>query len=116
MVALGGDINVLPEVLSLRLGLAYETERHADAGYERLDFMPMEAHGRLVRCDVPRIEGFELSLAFMHLHWFNRTVCPRAEAQVTRARSPLGVGTVVNAGDFTAKANILSLALAYRFD
>ena len=113
MVALGGDINVLPEVLSLRLGLAYETDG-IEAGYERLDFMPWKRMAGSFGATL-RIQGFELSLAFMHLHWFNRSVS-ESEALV-RVPVAVGIGTVVNAGEYPRQGEYpLPSALSYRFD
>jgi long-subunit fatty acid transport protein len=111
MVALGGDVNVIPEVFALRWGLAYETDG-IESGYERLDFMPWQRMAGSFGMTL-RISRFELSLGYMHLHWFTRTNT-NEQAQVT---SPVavGVGTIINAGRYTASANLVSLGLSYRF-
>lgn len=111
MVALGGDVNVLPEVFALRWGLVYESHG-VEAGYERLDFTPWQLFGGSFGMTL-RIQRFELSLGYMHTHYFtvNNSI---AEAQVL-APSAAGPGRLINAGRFTASANLLSLGLSYRF-
>ena len=111
MVALGGDVNVLPEVLALRWGLVYETHG-VEAGYERLDFTPWQLFGGSFGMTL-RIQRFELSLAYMHTHYFTVN---NSESQA-RVTSPVaaGEGTIINAGRFTASTNLISLGLSYRF-
>jgi hypothetical protein len=111
MVALGGDVNVLPEVFALRWGLVYESHG-VEAGYERLDFTPWQLFGGSFGMTL-RIQRFELSLGYMHTHYFTVNNS-NAEAQV-QAPSAAGPGEIINAGRFTASANLLSLGLSYRF-
>lgn len=111
MVALGGDVNVLPEVFALRWGLVYESHG-VEAGYERLDFTPWQLFGGSFGMTL-RIERFELSLGYMHTHYF--TVNNSTQEAQVRAPSAAGPGEIINAGRFTASANLLSLGLSYRF-
>lgn len=111
MVALGGDINVLPEAFALRWGLVYESHG-VEAGYERLDFTPWQLFGGSFGLTA-RIQRFELSLGYMYTHYFTVNNSP-TQAQV-RAPSAAGPGEIINAGRFTASANLVSLGLSYRF-
>lgn len=111
MVALGGDVNVLPEVLALRWGLVYESHG-VEAGYERLDFTPWQLFGGSFGMTL-RVQRFELGLGYMHTHYFTVNNS-NSEARVL-APSAAGPGYVINAGRFTASANLVSFGLSYRF-
>jgi long-chain fatty acid transport protein len=110
-IALGGDVNVLPEVLALRWGVVYETHG-VQSGYERLDFTPWELLGGSVGLTA-RIQRFELSLGYMYIHYF--TINHTNETARLRAAGATGPGMIINAGRFTTHANLLSVGLSYRF-
>ena len=109
-VMLGADYNVLPGRLALRAGVSYENDG-IQPGSERLAFMPWSRMSFGVGLTL-RVDRLELSMAYQHMHWFNRT---NTEAQANIRQSTLTGGELLNAGRFTARADVVSLGMAYRF-
>jgi long-subunit fatty acid transport protein len=109
---LGGDWNVLPGRLALRLGGAYETSG-VDPRYVQLDFINGErisVHGGAT----VRFGQLDLSLAYLHI--FQTDIVSTATDTVGLPQSALSdAGAIVNQGTFTGSFDVLSLGASYRF-
>jgi long-subunit fatty acid transport protein len=109
---LGGDWNVLPGKLALRLGGAYETSG-VDPRYVQLDFINGErisVHGGATL----RLGQLDLSLAYLHI--LQADIVSTATDTVGLPQSALSdAGAIVNQGTYTAGFNVFSLGATYRF-
>ncbi|MFW6050274.1 MAG: OmpP1/FadL family transporter [Myxococcota bacterium] len=120
-IRLGGDYNVVPEILALRAGVSFETAGVPDA-YNQLDFRPAQRFGLHLGLTV-RIDRFDLSLAYAHL--FEQTVeNQRGEGEIEQTVGdaelngmPISIGspTVVNDGKFESSYDVFALGLGYHF-
>lgn len=110
-LSLGGDYNVIPGKFAVRAGLTYESSA-VPRGYERLSFMPWDRIGFAFGATF-RINSFDLSLAFMHLHWFTRE---NSEASARTTQTTLTGGNIISAGRYTVSANSLSIGAGVHFD
>jgi hypothetical protein len=111
MVALGGDVNVLPEKFALRWGLVYESHG-VEAGYERLDFTPWQLFGGAAGFTL-RVNRVEVSASYMYMHYF--AVSLGSDEALARAPGAALPGEVINAGRFSGAVQMASLGLSYRF-
>jgi len=109
-VQLGGDYNVIANVLAVRAGVHYETTA-INGSYMGIDFQPAERLG-LHAGATYRVGRFDLSLAYAHIFQETVTVPKNAEAypQVA-ANNPV----VVNAGTYASRYDVVSLGAGYRF-
>ncbi len=109
---LGGDYNVLPGKLALRVGAAYETSG-VDPRFVQLDFLPGErisVHGGATL----RLGQLDLSLAYLHI--FQADITSTATATEGLAQVGLeGEGAIINQGTFSARFDVVSLGATYRF-
>jgi hypothetical protein len=112
---LGGDYNLMPGFLAIRLGASFET-RGVNPAYQGLDFYPAMRIGAHLGGTL-RLGAFDVSLAYAHL--FQETIeVSREEAdfqQVAATSTPLPLGRVVNAGTYEVSWNIVSLGVGARF-
>jgi long-subunit fatty acid transport protein len=129
-VQLGGDVAVLPERLTLRGGLFYESAT-ADRRYAHVDFASGQQLGGTLGLSV-FVQGLEMALAYEYRHQ-PRLEVGEAEARVlqevpgSQCLAPftnpdtchpqyLGRGApAVNAGTYLAHSHVMALDLLYRF-
>lgn len=136
---LGGDFNVLPGLLAIRGGVHFETSG-VNQNYQTQDFIPGMRLGLHLGTTV-RIERFDFSLAYAHVFQFTETItdaryrhtaalgggvdngqCEGDGAYdpdrpvVDRGCYPMGIGSVINAGTYSASFNLLSLSMRYHFN
>ena len=109
-VMLGADYNVLPGRLALRAGVSYENDG-IEPGSERTGFLPWSRVSFAVGLTL-RVDRLEVSMAYQHMHFFTRT---NTEEEANMRQTTLTGGNVINAGRFTARGDVVSLSMAYRF-
>jgi long-subunit fatty acid transport protein len=109
-VMFGGDYNVLPGRLAVRAGVSYENDG-IQPGSERLAFAPWSRMSIGLGL-TGRLDRVEFSVAYQHVHWFARA---NTEAEANISQTTLTGGGIINAGRFTARADIVSLSASYRF-
>lgn len=109
-LSLGGDYNVVPGRLALRLGVMYESDGVPD-GYERLSFMPWSRFGVALGATV-RVNTVDLTMGYMHAHWFSRS---NTEESARTAQTTLTGGNIISAGRYKVSANLVSLAASLHF-
>jgi hypothetical protein len=136
---LGGDVNVIPEVLAVRAGVSFEAPVDGRfRNYLQNDFvggwrLGLHAGGtvRIDRFDVSLAYGFflgetvDVSAADARFRQINALqmagVCPEsavydaARPVVSRNCYPSGFGSVVNAGRYEQMHHIVSLGAQYHF-
>ncbi|MBC7171295.1 MAG: hypothetical protein H5U40_02650 [Polyangiaceae bacterium] len=107
-VRLGSDVSVIPGVLALRAGVSYES-RGVKSGYENLDFQPLTQVGLHMGGTVRLWNRLDLSVAYAHIFQPAVTVgIDEAQYRRTVAGDPdPGDDTIVNAGRFTGRSDIL---------
>lgn len=120
-VRLGGDYNVVPDVLALRTGLSFETKGVPDT-YNQLDFRPVQRFGLHAGLTV-RVDRTDISIAYAH--FFEQDVTnARGEGEIVQTVGqayvngmPLMLGSpkVVNDGEFRSHINAVALGLDYHF-
>ncbi|MBX3251203.1 MAG: hypothetical protein KF901_28760 [Myxococcales bacterium] len=143
-VRLGGDYNIIPGMAAIRLGLSFET-RGVTQGYEQLDFMPFTRLGghvgftlRFGRFDLSLAYAFIGQFAVTNsiqdarlpqvnaAHRLADQDCDsnpacaslegdERELAVSNGLVGGGRGTIINAGRYTSRFNVLSLGLTYHF-
>lgn len=109
-VMLGADYNVVPGRLTLRAGVSYENDG-IEPGSERTGFLPWSRMSFGVGLTL-RVKRLEVSMAYQHMHFFTRT---NTEEEANIRQATLTGGNVINAGRFTARGDVVSLSMAYRF-
>lgn len=109
-VMLGADYNVVPGRLALRAGVSYENDG-IEPGSERTGFTPWSRMSFAVGLTL-RVSRLEMSMAYQHMHFFSRT---NTEEEGNIRQTTLTGGNVINAGRFTARGDVVSLSMAYRF-
>lgn len=138
IVRVGGDFNLLPGLLAIRGGVHFETSG-VNQNYQTQDFIPGMRLGLHLGATV-RIERFDISLAYAHIFQFTETITDARyrhtaalgnEGQCTdpsgamydpdnpvvdRGCYPMGLGSVINAGTYSASFNMLSLSMRYHFN
>jgi len=120
-IRLGGDYNVIPGMVALRLGGSFETSGVNDS-YANLDFIPAQrfgVHGGLT----VRLGRFDISLAYAHLFQETITVpacpvddpvaCEEMGAEALEQISADEMGRVVNAGKYESNFDIVSLGVTW---
>jgi long-subunit fatty acid transport protein len=113
-VRVGGDYNVLPGKLALRVGAAYET-RAVPVKYMSVDYWPVSkvaVHAGLTY----RVGPVDLTAAYAHI--FNETVDVAVGEGAVRevvAASVDGSGNVVNEGRYRSQIDIISVQGTFRF-
>jgi long-chain fatty acid transport protein len=119
-VRLGGDVNVLPKVLTVRAGGFFETAA-ASKNYSHLDF-PSFTRGGISAGVTGGFKGVYLTVAYTHIFQDSRNVT-EAFAKIFQQRPLLpcpdgcggASGVPANAGKFTSRMDLLSLGLDIRF-
>lgn len=125
---IGGDYNIVPGLIAARLGFSYET-RGVSEGFEQLDFLPFQRFGLHAGATV-RLGNFDISIAYAHLFQSTVTVT-EDEAQIRQVSAsarieeiacgddpdcePTTPGTIINAGRYTSRYDLVSLGLTYHF-
>jgi hypothetical protein len=109
-VMLGADYNVLPGRLAVRAGVSYENDG-IEPGSERTGFLPWSRISFAVGLTL-RVERLEVSMAYQHMQFFKRS---NTEEEANMRQTTLTGGNVINAGTFTARGDVVSLSMAYRF-
>ncbi len=111
-VRVGGDYNVIQDVLAVRTGVSFESNGVTDA-FVQNDFIPAQRVGVHAGATV-RAGSFDLSLGYAHL--FQKTiVATEEEARLTPVEPTGDPDTVINAGKYTARWDIVSVGAAFRF-
>jgi long-chain fatty acid transport protein len=105
---LGGDLNVIPGKLALRLGVHYESNG-VDPRYAQLDFVPGQRIG-LHGGATLRLGRLDLSLAYLHIFQADIVTTNGDFRQIA-----LGTGVVVNNGTISGSWDALSLGGTYHF-
>jgi long-subunit fatty acid transport protein len=120
-VRLGGDVNVIPEYLSLRLGGLWESAA-APLEYSHLDF-PSFMRGGMGAGITGGYRGVNLTVGYMHLFQESRTITD-ANSKVFQQRPSAPCpdrcgglsGVPANSGKFTSKFDVLSLMIDIDFN
>jgi len=115
-VRLGGDINVIPGTLALRLGGSYETSG-VNTDYAQLDFVPGERISVSAGATL-RLGKIDISLAYLHIFQGDITSTARAGigAEGVGLRQIASTeGDVINQGTFSAQFDVFSLGANYHF-
>ncbi len=136
-VRVGGDWNVIPGQLALRVGSHFATSGF-NSRYQTQDQLPGMRLGLHAGVTL-RIERFDISLAYAHIFQFDETIsdanasfrmvsatgmqgqCADGGAYdpnqpvTSRGCYPQGFGSVVNAGRYTGELNVVSLQASYNF-
>ncbi len=118
----------MPGLIAARLGFSYET-RGVSEGFEQLDFLPFQRFGLHAGATV-RLGNFDISIAYAHLFQSTVTVT-EDEAQIRQVSAsarieeiacgddpdcePTTPGTIINAGRYTSRYDLVSLGLTYHF-
>ena len=109
-VRIGGDYNVIPDVLAVRAGAHWESTA-LRGSYMNIDFQPAQRLGLHTGLTL-RLGKVDLSLAYAHI--FQETVeVPLNSANFRQIAdtNPL----VVNAGTYETSIDVISLGATYRF-
>jgi|GEM_PF-5338387 len=110
---LGGDYNLLPELLALRAGLSYESNA-TPTSYMNIDAWAVNRFGLHLGGTV-KLGNLKLSIAYAHI-FFGSVEVPVGDGKVVEAVSANPMGAqAVNEGDFTASLNVLSGQVNYAF-
>lgn len=134
-VRLGGDWNVIPGTLALRLGSHFESSGFSTR-YQIQDFVPGMRLGLHAGVTL-RVERFDFSFAYGHIFQFTESTadanfrmiaatgsegqCAGAPAYdpaqpvTSRGCYPQGAGSVVNAATYTGDFNVISAQVGYHF-
>ncbi len=108
---LGGDVRVLPELLSARAGVSFETNGTRPA-YAQLDFWPTQRLGLHAGLTL-EVGQFDLSLSYAHL--FNETVTTQPDEAAVPQLVAVGDRPVsVNAGVYASNIDVVSLGVVWR--
>jgi long-subunit fatty acid transport protein len=115
-VRLGGDYNVLPALLAVRAGVAYESSG-VPAKNMNIDYWPIQKYTLSLGATVA-LDRFKLTLAYAHV--FYQTVTTRVgEGNVKEITAIPGAtpdaAQAVNEGKYTASLNVVSLQANYTF-
>lgn len=135
-VRLGGDVNVVPGIFSLRGGVNFE-EPFQTSRFQIQDFLSGRRLGLHLGATV-RIDRFDISAAYAHVFQWSQTItdgqyrqvgasgtegaCAGASTYdpsmpvVDRGCYPNGFGPVVNNAEYTSEYNIFSLSAGYHFE
>ncbi len=113
---LGGDWNVIPGQLSVRLGGSYET-RGFRQGYGFLDYLPLQRFGIHTGLS-GRFGKVELTVGYAHFFTtaFND---PNGQSPqiVVGLEGPVdGVSTIINSGSYRTHVNVFAWSLRVVFD
>lgn len=108
---LGGDYNVIPGTLALRIGASFETSG-VDPRYVQLDFIPGQRFSVSGGATL-RLGRIDISLAYLHI--FQADITSTATADVGLRQIALGTGNVINDGTYTARFDVFSLGANYHF-
>ncbi len=134
-VRLGGDWNVIPGTLALRLGTHFESSGFSPR-YQIQDFIPGMRLGLHAGVTL-RVERFDISLSYGHIFQFTESTIDAnfrmiaatgnegqcagaptydpAQPVASRGCYPQGAGSVVNDGTYTGQFNVLSAQVGYHF-
>lgn len=108
---LGGDFLVLPDLLTGRAGVSFESSG-SRSPYNQLDFWPTARLGLHAGLTFA-LGDFDLSLSYAHI--FNETVT--TEPQEANVRQLVAVGNnpvAINAGTYASNIDVLSLGVVWR--
>lgn len=111
-VRLGGDYNIIENLLALRSGISFESNGVRDA-FVQTDFIPAQRVGLHAGVTV-RAGSFDLSAGYAHL--FQKTVnASEDEARLTPVEPTGDQDTIINAGRYTASWDIVSVGASFKF-
>jgi long-chain fatty acid transport protein len=105
---LGGDLNVIPGKLAVRLGAHYESSG-VDPRYAQLDFVPGQRVGLHAGATL-RLGRLDLSLAYLHIFQADIVTTDGDFRQIA-----LGTGVAVNNGTISGSWDAFSLGATYHF-
>lgn len=108
---LGGDFNVIPGTLALRVGGSYETSG-IDTEFVQLDFLNGE---RISVGGGATLRLGKLDLSFAYLHIFQTDATKPATNTTGLRQIAIGMGSVINHGTYSARFDVFSLGATYRF-
>jgi long-subunit fatty acid transport protein len=106
-VRVGGDINLIPEAVSIRLGISYSSNA-VRPGYMNIDAFPVQKIG--LHCGISLQNGNQkLTLAYARIIYKDTTV-PVGTGQVKEIVSQLPQSAnAINEGFYQASQNVISL-------
>jgi long-chain fatty acid transport protein len=110
---LGGDYNVLADLLAVRAGLSYESSAIPTA-YMNIDSFAVTRFG-LHAGGTVKLGNLKLSIAYAHI-FFGSVSVPVGEGRVleTVSANPMNA-QAVNEGDYSASLNVISGQVNYAF-
>ncbi len=113
-VRFGGDYNVLPGVLAVRAGVAYET-RGVPLKNMNIDYWPVAKTALHVGATWRIVHQFDLTVAYAHM--FNETVIVEVGKGNVKEVTALFADKALaaNEGTYTSQIDIVSLQGNYRF-
>ncbi len=111
---LGGDYNVLPGVLAVRAGVAYET-RGVPIKNMNIDYWPVQKTALHLGVTWRVIPAVDLSAAYAHI--FNETITvPLGKGNVKEVVAAFPENALaVNEGTYTSSIDVVSIQGNYRF-
>jgi len=110
---LGGDYNVLPDLLAVRAGLSYESNATPTA-YMNIDAWAVNRFGLHLGGTV-KLGRLKLSIAYAHI-FFGKVSVPVGEGRVLEAVSANPMDAqAANEGDYTASLHVISGQVNYAF-
>ncbi|QQR90303.1 MAG: outer membrane protein transport protein [Myxococcales bacterium] len=109
---LGGDYNLIQNLLALRLGVSFES-RGVSPAYQNLTFMPAQRLGLHLGSTL-RLGAWDLSVAFAHV--FQETIeVSQTHAELEQVVAGSLSGSVINAGTYSAHFDIFALGANFHF-
>lgn len=113
---LGGDYNVLPSLLAVRAGVAYESSGVPTKNMN-IDYWPLQKYTLSLGATVA-LQRFKLSIAYAHV-FYETVTTPVGEGNVREITAVPGPkpdsAQAVNEGKYTASLNVVSLQANYTF-
>lgn len=108
---LGGDVLLLPELLTARAGVSFESSG-SNSAYNQLDFWPTARLGIHAGFTLA-LGDFDLSLSYAHI--FNETVTTEPDEANVRQLVAVGMRPVaINAGTYASNIDVVSLGVVWR--
>lgn len=111
-VRLGGDVVLLPGLLTVRAGTAYATGGSPN-NYTTLDFPGMDRWSLHAGATILLPKGFEVDLGYGYVGLIERKVSDSMATLIDITR-PSGIGSPVGDGTFSGNYQIFGLGLTWR--